>query len=56
MKIIFQLWQVWNDATGDEFLMGTYLTRPRAKMEQEKLEKEESGNYQYIIKAEEVKE
>ena len=55
MKIIYQLWQVWDD-TGDEFLMGTYLTRPRAKMEQDKLEKEESGNYQYMIRNEEVKE
>lgn len=55
MKYVFQLWQIWDD-NGDEFLMGTYNTRPRAKMEQEKLEKENDGNYQYIIKAEDVKE
>lgn len=55
MKVVFQLWQVWEDS-GDEFLMGTYLIRPRAKEEQMKLEKEESGNYQYIIRPEEVKE
>ena len=56
MKVVYQVWQVWNDITGDEFLLGTYLTRQRAKMEQNKLEKEESSNCQYIIKAEEIKE
>ncbi len=55
MKVVYQLWQVWED-NGNEFLMGTYLTRPRAKFEQEELEKEASGNYQYIIRPEEVKE
>ena len=55
MKIIYQLFQIWDD-TGDEFLIGTYFTRQRAKMERDKLEKDESGNYQYIIKSEEVKE
>lgn len=53
MKEIYQLWQVWED-NGDEFLMGTYLTDPET--EKEKLENKESGNYQYIIKKEEVKE
>lgn len=54
MKVIYQLWQIW-DISGDEFLIGTYLTRSRAKQEQMELEKENGGNYQYIIKSEEVK-
>ncbi len=55
MKTIFQIWQVWEDS-GDEFLMGTYLSRPRAKAEQKILEDISDGNFQYIIRPEEVKE
>jgi len=57
MKCIYQLWQIFDD-TGDEFLMGTYFTRQRAKMEGNKLEKERD-NYlkcQYIVRCEIIKE
>ncbi len=54
-KYVFQLWQVWED-TGDEFLMGTYFKETRAVEEQIKLQSKESGDYQYVIRPEEVKE
>lgn len=54
-QVIFQVWQVFDD-NGDEFLMGTYLKEVRAETEKEELEEKESGNYQYVIKKEEVRE
>jgi hypothetical protein len=53
MKVIFQLWQIWND-NGNEFLIGTYFTRKRASLEQQKIEKDCNLNVQYIIRKERV--
>ena len=53
MNVIYQLWQIWND-NGNEFLMGTYLTKERAETEKEFLLKDYDLNVQYIIKKERV--
>ena len=53
MKVVYQLWQVWND-NGNEFLIGSYLTMQRARLEQQRIEKDCDLNVQYIIRKERV--